>query len=159
MRNLIYLVSLSALVCLLGCAGPASPQSQDVEENGDDFTGAWDFVRLDTPDGPSTTQQGMMVVFGDYVCHVRIQKDRDAIAEDDSAEVKGEKATKLLNGSNAACGTFTRENDRLTVNWSTAVKPETQGNATEFILTTEGDTVLLAPAAAPQFKFVYQRLR
>jgi hypothetical protein len=128
-----------------------SPESQ--------FDGAWEFVHLVTPDGASTTQRGHMVVSSDCVCFVRVGKEREGINADDSDEAKVEKAANLYDSVRATCGTFTIEGDSLKATWLTSADPSVEGNTSEFILGIEGDTVSLAPAAAPQFKFVHRRIQ
>lgn len=156
MKQIILLV-LIPIACVAVSAGTISAGAAGPAEG--DFTGAWEFVRLDTPNGPSTGQRGHMVVFNDYVCHVRVQKDRQGIAPADSDAQKMEKAANIFNSSNAACGKFAIEGETLTVDWVTAVNPQTEGHSTKFILKHEGDLVTMAPAASPQFIFVYQRIK
>ena len=123
---------------------PSVPESTPESQ----FDGAWEFAHLVTPDGLSTTQRGHMVVTSDYVCFVRVGKEREAINADDLDEVKAEKAAGLYNSVKATCGTYSIEGDSLKAKWLTSADPSVEGNITEFILSTEPDTVSLAPAAA-----------
>jgi hypothetical protein len=123
------------------------------------FDGVWEFVHLVTPDGEMTTQRGHMVVNADHVCFVRVGQEREAIANDDSDEVKAEKAAGLYNGLKATCGSYAVEGERMTATWLTSADPSVEGNVSEFVLVADGDTVSLAPAAATQFKFVYRRVQ
>jgi hypothetical protein len=100
-----------------------------------------------------------MVVSSNCVCFVRVGKERESIDADESDEVKQRQAAALYNSVKATCGTFSIEGDSLTAQWLTSADPGIEGNSTRFILTTENDTVSLAPAVAPQYKFVYRRLR
>jgi len=147
---------------LVACGGqvaveerPTVPDSAPASE----FDGAWEFAHLVTPDGLSTTQRGHMVVTADYVCFVRVGKERVAIEAEDSDQVKAEKAARLYSAVRATCGTYSIEGDRLKATWLTSADPSVEGNTAEFILATETDTVSLAPAVAPQYQFVYRRLR
>jgi len=136
-----------------------SPPSMPAPIPENQFDGVWEFVQLVTPDGPSTTQRGHMVVTSDYVCFVRVNKERNPIATDDPDDVKSEKAADLYNAVRATCGTFSIEGDSLKAHWLTSADPSVEGNFTDFILTREADTISLAPAAASQYKFVYRRVR
>ena len=135
------------------------PETAAVEEPASTLDGAWEFVRMETPDGPSETQVGEMIVFDDRVCHLRVGRERDEIAEEDSEEERTEKAAALYGSTTAACGTFELEEDLLTVQWTTSSNPGVEGNTTEFEFTSEEDIIILAPAANPQFRFVYRRAR
>ena len=158
MRSLYLLLLLSTL--LFGCAGqPAVEEAGAVPaEPANPFVGAWEFVHLGTPDGPNTSQRGHMVVSDKHVCFVRVGNEREAIAEDDSEEVAAQKAAELFNAVRATCGTYKVEGDSLKATWLTSAEPTVEGNSAEFIMSLEGDTVSLAPAAATQFQFVYRRI-
>ena len=155
--RLLLVCSISTL--LFACASaPTQEAPAPIAEASSPLDGAYEFIHIDTPDGPSTTQRGHLLVSGDYVCHVRVVKERESIGEDDSEEVRLQKSAQLAGSTTAACGTYSIEGDRLTANWVTSHDPANEGNATEFIFTQDGDQVVLAPAAAPQFKFVYKKL-
>jgi hypothetical protein len=162
MKVFVFSVLLTCLALLPACGGQTSVEEQpSVPESTPEskFDGVWEFAHLVTPDGLSTTQRGHMVVTSDHVCFVRVAKERETINTDDSDEVKAEKAAGLYNSVKATCGTFSIEGDSLKANWLTSADPSVEGNITEFILNTEPDTVSLAPAMAPQYKFVYRRVR
>lgn len=148
-------------LCATACAPPQGGEEDvsETSERGDEassFDGVYEFVRLETPEGENTDQQGLMIVHEDYVCHVRASKERQAIVQDDSEQVRQEKAAALFLASAAACGQYTLEGDTLTVDWETASDPSVERNETEFILTQSEGELLLAPASAPEFKFVYR---
>lgn len=155
----ICVIYLSFLVSVIGCTATVETESETTaaETPASALDGAWEFVRLDTPDGPNQNQVGEMIVHGNRVCHLRVGREREAIAEDESEEQRSAKAAALYGSTTAACGTFTLDGDLLTVNWTTSSDPAVEGNTTEFEFTSEGDMVILAPAANPQFRFVYRR--
>lgn len=157
--------SLILLSCSIFCLACGSQQVVEEQASVPEptlesrFVGAWEFVHLVTPDGISATQRGHMVVSSDSVCFVRVTKERELIGDDDSDELKAEKAASLYNAVRATCGTFSIEGNSLKANWLTSADPSVEGNQTEFLLSSEADTVSLAPAAAPQYQFVYRRLQ
>jgi hypothetical protein len=158
MRYLYLLLVLSIL--LIGCASqPAVEEAEAVPaEPVNPFVGAWEFVHVGTPDGPNTSQRGHMVVSDEHVCFVRVGNEREAVGEDDSEEVAAQKAAELFNAVRATCGTYEVEGNTLKATWLTSAEPTVEGNVAEFIMSLEDDTVSLAPAAAPEFQFVYRRI-
>lgn len=162
MKAYCSLFFFASLLLLPACGGQTAVEDQSaVSESMPDsqFDGAWEFLHLVTPDGLSTTQRGHMVVSSDCVCFVRVGREREAVGADDLDEVKVEKAAALYDSVRATCGTFTIEGDSLKAEWLTSADPSVEGNTTRFILTAEADTVSLAPAVAPQYKFVYRRMQ
>ena len=155
----IGVIGLSFLVGVISCTTTVETEVERpaAETSTSPLDGAWEFVRLDTPEGPNQNEVGEMVVHGNKVCHLRVGREREAVAQGDSEEQRSAKAAALYGSTTAACGTFTLEGDRLTVNWTTSSNPTVEGNTTEFEFTSEGDVVILAPAANPQFRFVYRR--
>ena len=162
MKVCCYLIPLIFMLLLLACGGQAAveePTSLPDSTPASAFDGTWEFAHLVTPDGLSTTQRGHMVVTSDFVCFVRVGKERMGIEAEDSDQVKVEKAAGLYNSVKATCGTYAIEGDTLKANWLTSADPNVEGNTAEFILATTPDSVSLAPAVAPQFQFVYQRVK
>lgn len=159
MRKWIRVTGLFILLGVFGCTASVETEAEmtSSESPASSLDGAWEFVQLETPDGPSQTQVGEMIVHGDRVCHVRVGRQRDEIAEEDSEEERTTKAAALYGSTTAACGTFAIEGNLLTVQWTTSSDPGVEGNTTEFEFTSEGDTVTLAPTGNPQFRFVYRR--
>ena len=123
-----------------------------------DFVGVWKVLHQETPQGQSTRQHGVMMVYGNYVCHLSVGKERQAPSREDSEEIRLEKRAKLWGQTTASCGTFKMKEDTITVKWTTSNNPNTQGHVTDFVLSRDGEQIKLAPAANPDFKVVYERL-
>ena len=152
---------LFGCILLMSCVSQPAVEESEVElaqEPASPFDGAWEFVHLVTPDGPNASQRGHMVVSAGHVCFVRVGVERETIGEDDSDQVAAEKAAGLFNAVTATCGTYTVDGNTLKASWLTSADPSVEGNVAEFIMGLEGDTVSLAPAVAPQFRFVYRRI-
>lgn len=122
------------------------------------FNGVYEFVRLETPDGPSTSQKGLLILQDGYLCHVRTRKDREKIPDQPKEEVI-KKSADAFAASNATCGTFTVEGDKVTTTWQTAVDPNDEGNSSPYVFTKQGDLLTIAPAADTRFKFVYRKVK
>ncbi len=111
------------------------------------------------PQGLATQQHGLMMVYANYICHLQVNKERVAPVREDSEELRLEKRAKLWGQTTASCGTFELKENTVTVNWTTSNNPGTQGHVTDFVLSREGDRIKLAPAANPEFKVVYRKLK
>ncbi len=98
----------------------------------------------------------MLIVNGNYICHIRVAKARENPTREDTAEQRLEKAA--YGHANSACGTFTQNGDKVDVEWMVSVQPATEGNSTEYIVKQEEGMLKLAPAQFPDFQFVYKRL-
>ncbi len=120
--------------------------------------GAYEFVRSESPQGSSTTQMGMMVVKGDYMCHLRVSKEREKTVQDEADEERDRKYAAAFRGSNGTCGKIRIEGDKVIADWGVTLDPNDEGNTSEFVFHQDGGTLTIAPAGAPQFKFVYQRV-
>lgn len=122
------------------------------------FVGVWEAVHGESPKGINTNQRGLMIVHGNYVCHMNVAKERPLFSPKNTPEEKVEIFAELWRKTTASCGTFILEDNTVTVTWTTSANPRTEGHVTKFLLTSEGDRIKLAPAANPEFKTVYQRL-
>ncbi len=152
MRKLgIWMLAATAAALIFG---PATAVAHD-EKAGLD--GAYEFVRLDTPNGPQETQIGMLVVADGRLCHIRVAKDREAMSREDTDEQRTLKAAAAFRSANGTCGTYTLQDDKVVASWTVSFQPGGEGNSSEFIVTRDGDWLTLAPAGAPDFKFVYKR--
>ncbi len=140
------------LVCLQVAPGAGAFHGENVLE------GAYQFVRLDSPQGSSTTQEGMLVVKGDYLCHLRVSKEREKMVQDEPAEERSRKAAAAFQGSNATCGKIEVHEGRVIAHWGVTLDPNDEGNTSEFVFTQDGETLTIAPAGAPEFKFVYRKV-
>ena len=145
-------------VAALAVAGFAMTGAMAHDEK-DTLDGAYRFVRLDTPSGPQETQEGMLVVADGHMCHIRVGKEREAITREDSDEEQTRKAAAAFGSANGTCGTYTLEAGKVTATWAVSLQPGGEGNSSEFLVEREGDSLTLAPAGAPQFKFVNERVR
>ncbi len=123
------------------------------------LVGVWEGLHGEGPKGINTNQRGLMMVYGNYVCHLHVAKERPLFSGENTAEEKREIFADLWLKTTASCGTFTIEDDTITVTWTTSANPRTEGHVTKFFLTKEGDRIKLAPEPYPQFKTVYQRLK
>lgn len=123
------------------------------------FDGVYELVRLDTPDGPQATQNGMLIVSNGYLCHLRVNKEREKLSRDDTRQQRMMKAAEAYRAATATCGSFTLEGERVTAHWTVALDPGDQGNTSEFIFKEVGETLSIAPARSPDFRFVYRRLK
>ena len=158
MQKLSYIVLLLFLAAGLACAQAPEEAAAPAEEEGADLAGVYEFVRMDTPEGENTDQFGRMIVSEDQVCHLRVAKEREEITAEDPEDVQMQKAAALFGATTAACGEYSFEEETLTVNWVVSSNPSVEGNSTEFQLTENEDgTISLAPAASPEFKFVYRK--
>ncbi|MFQ5738859.1 MAG: hypothetical protein ACE5JX_07570 [Acidobacteriota bacterium] len=124
-----------------------------------DLDGVYEFVRLDAPDGPNTSQKGMMIVKGDYLCHIRVRKEREKRAQGDSQEERARKSAAALRGANASCGHFTADGSQVNARWKVAIDPNIEENTPQYTFVLEGDTLRVSPATAPEFKFVYKKIQ
>ena len=124
---------------------------------GDNLDGAYEFVRLDTPDGPNTSQGGMMVVSSGYMCHIRTANEREKLSREDAEDVRLKKQAEAFSSVNGTCGSFKVSDGKISVTWATAVNPNQVGNTSEYVYDSEGDTLSIGPASAPQFRFVYKK--
>ncbi len=118
--------------------------------------GVYEFLRVESPQGPQETEKGMLIVNGSYICHIRVAKARQTPTREDSPEQRMEKAA--YGHANSACGTFSMEGDKVDVHWLVSVQPGNEANSTTYILKQEEGTLKLAPAQFPDFQFVYKRL-
>ncbi len=119
--------------------------------------GAYEFIRVDTPDGPNTDQKGMMIIKDGYICHVRTAKTREKLEQNDAEAEQDRQAAAAFRTANGTCGKYTIEGSKVTLTWMTAVNPNSEGNSSEYVFEREGDNLIIAPAAATQFKFVYRK--
>jgi len=149
-KPIVTLSTLSAFV--LCCAFAAVPGLA-----GDNLDGAYDFVRLDTPDGPNTSQEGMMIVSEGYMCHIRVAKDREKLSREDAEEIQIKKQAAAFSSVNGTCGSFKVAEGKISVTWATAVNPNQVGNTSDYVFDKDGDTLSIGPASAPQFRFVYRK--
>lgn len=149
MNKTAALCGLAAFVLSLS---PSFAASDD-----DHFDGVYEFVRMETPDGVQTTQKGMLIAKDGYICHVRVARERETLSREDSEAERTRKAAAAFAASNATCGAYTPGEGKISVNWAIAVNPGVEGNNTEFLVEHAGGEVKIAPAAAPQFKFVYKK--
>lgn len=122
------------------------------------FNGVYEFVRLETPDGPSASQKGMLILQDGYLCHVRTRKDREKIPDQPKEEMM-KKSAEAFAASNATCGTFTMEGDKVTATWHTNVDPNDEANASSFIFTKQEDLLFISPGGDTRFKLVYRKVK
>lgn len=157
-----------SLILVLLCIGvliasgmflAAAAKTQPDHMSAKDFVGVWEVLHMETPQGLATRQHGLMMVYANYICHLQVNKERVAPMREDSEELRLEKRAKLWGQTTASCGTFELKENTVTVNWTTSNNPRTEGHVTDFVLSREGDRIKLAPAANPEFKVVYQKLK
>ena len=156
--NLLYLTV--SVFLLLGCSssGVAEESQETASDTG--FDGVYEFVRMDTPDGPRASQKGTMIVADGTLCHVRVNKEREGFSQEDdtAAEERVAKEAAAFNSANAACGPFTQAGDRITATWTASLDPNDDGNTPEFIFRQEEGMLFFSPAVAPQFSFGYRKV-
>ena len=157
MRQFSLISLLLSGVVLFGFGTPLLGHDHD-HDPAAEFVGVWAAVHGESPKGINTNQRGLMIVHGNYVCHMNVAKERPLFSKENTAEEKVEIFAELWRKTTASCGTFTLDHNTVTVNWTTSANPRTEGHVTKFLLTSEEDKIKLAPAANPEFKVVYQRL-
>ena len=160
MKNSSLLFLMVSVLLLFGCS--PSGVAEESQETASDavFDGVYEFVRLDTPDGPRASQKGTMIVADGTLCHVRVNKEREGFSQEDDAatEERIAKEAAAFNSANAACGPFTLAGDRITATWTASLDPNDDGNSPEFIFRQEEGMLFFSPAAAPQFSLVYRKV-
>ena len=160
MKNPSLWFLIISVFLLFGCSpgGVAEESQETASDTG--FDGVYEFVRLDTPDGPRANQKGTMIVADGTLCHVRVNKERERFSQEDDApaEERVAKEAAAFNSANAACGPFTLAGDRITATWAASLDPNDDGSASEFIFRQEEEMLFFSPAAAPQFSLVYRKV-
>ena len=158
--SLVALLLCGILSCGFGLPLLAHDHGHDHDhDQAAGFQGVWKGLHGEGPKGINTNQRGYMMVYGNYVCHLHVAKERPLFSRENTPEERLEIFAELWRKVTASCGTYTLEDNVVTVTWSTSANPRTEGNVTKFQLTTEGDKIKLAPAANPEFKTVYQRVK
>ncbi len=155
---------ISTLLCMgvllaSGMVLAAAAQTPPDQVSAEDFVGVWKVLHMETPQGEASRQHGLMMVYANYVCHLQVNKEREGPTREDSEEVRLEKRAKLWGQTTASCGTFELKENTFTVNWTTSNNPGTEGHVTDFVLSREGNRIKVAPAANPEFKVVYEKLK
>ena len=146
--------TVTVLVLLMICAGSLPLWA---EPGPTVLDGAYQFVRLETPDGPVQNQQGMMILSSGYLCQIRVPMDRPKLTDGLSDEEKTKIWAEGFRSANSTCGSYSLEGPNATVSWNVALDPAIQDNVSKFIFESEGEYLKVAPAAAPEFKFVYKK--
>jgi hypothetical protein len=124
------------------------------------FDGVYKFIRVDTPNGPSTTQTGTMIVTDGTLCHVRVSNEREKFNQEDNApeqeKVKMQAAAFI--SANAACGSFKLAGDLVEATWIAHLNPNEDGSTSKYIFRQDEGMLFFSPAASPQFSLVYQKI-
>ncbi len=161
MKNLMALLSLSSAMAVMACSGGAATATEvtpQAESSVERYNGVYQLLRLDSPNGPSSTQKGLMIVQDGSLCHLRVDKERENFVQDESDEEAMRKAAAAFTAANSACGTFTLEGEIVTATWTSTLNPDRDGTTSEFIFSQEEDQLFIAPAGSPEFRYVYQKV-
>ena len=114
MKNLMALLSLSSAMAVMACSGGAATATEvtpQAESSVQRYNGVYQLLRLDSPNGPSSTQKGLMIVQDGSLCHLRVDKERENFVQDESDEEAMRKSAAAFTAANSACGTFTLEGE------------------------------------------------
>ncbi|MCZ6484312.1 MAG: hypothetical protein O6826_01280 [Acidobacteria bacterium] len=161
MKNLMAFLFLSSAMAAMACSGGAATATEvtpQAESSVERYNGVYQLVRLDTPNGPTTTQKGLMILQDGSLCHLRVDKERERIDQDESDEDTMRMSAAAFTAANSACGTFTLEGGKVTATWIATLNPNRDGSTSEFIFSQEEDLLFIAPAGSPEFKYVYQKV-
>ena len=161
MKNLMVLLSLSSAIALMACsrgAATATEVTPQAESSVQRYDGVYQLLRLDSPNGPSSTQKGLMIVQDGSLCHLRVDNERENFVQDESDEEAMRKSAAAFTAANSACGTFTLEGEIVKATWTSTLNPNRDGTTSEFIFSQEEDQLFIAPAGSPEFKYVYQKV-
>ena len=157
--SVIFVLFCLGVLIASGMFLAAAAKTLPDQVSAEDFVGVWKVLHMETPQGLATRQHGLMMVYANYVCHLHVNKEREGPTREDSEEVRLEKRARLWGHTTASCGTFELQENTFTVNWTISNNPGTEGHVTDFVLARDGDQIKVAPAANPEFKVVYEKLK
>ena len=160
MKNPQILFLIISIFLMFGCNSNGIVEDSQKTTADIGFDGVYKFVRVDTPDGPSTTQTGTMIVTDGVLCHVRVSNEREKFNQEDNAPEQ-EKITMqaaAFTSANAACGSFELSEDLVEATWTAHLNPNEDGSTSKYIFRQEEGMLFFSPSAAPQFSLVYQKI-
>ena len=85
MKNPQILFLIISIFLMFGCNSNGIVEDSQKTAADIGFDGVYKFVRVDTPNGPSTTQTGAMIVADGVLCHVRVSNEREKINQEEKS--------------------------------------------------------------------------